>query len=129
MFKVHNPTTIAQPLLPTYSNGLEAPPNARWLFISGQVGVDKDGKVLPDYAAQCRQIWVNITEILKSANMTVNDIIKMTAYVVHGQNMAAYGKIRSEFLAGHRPASTMITVPALLTPEMLIEVEVIGCAK
>lgn len=124
MLKAHNPDSISPPLVPTYVNGIEVPPNARWLSVSGQVGVDRSGQVLPTYEEQCAQVWRNIVAILGSAAMEVSDIVKMTAYVVHGQDMAAYGRIRGEFLKGHRPSSTMITVPALLRPEMLIEVEV-----
>jgi enamine deaminase RidA (YjgF/YER057c/UK114 family) len=129
MLKAHNPNTIAAPLVPTYVNAMEAPAGSRWLYVSGQVGVDPAGKTVPDYEGQCRQIWTNIIELLKSADMTVNDIVKMTAFVVSGQSMPSYGKIRGEYLKGHKPASTMIAVPALLKPEFLIEVEVIAAAK
>jgi len=124
--KVHNPTTIAQPLLPSYSNGIEVPRNARWLYSAGMVGIDKDAKPMVGMAAQAEAIWVSLIEILKSADMSVNDIVKMVAYVVHGQDMRAYGGIRTKYLGSHRPASTMITVPALLSPDFLIEVEIVA---
>ena len=126
MLKSHNPNTIAPPIVPTYVNAMEAPADCRWLYVSGQVGVDRIGKTIPDYEGQCRQVWTNVVGLLSSAGMTVGDIVKMNAYVVSGQEMAVYGAIRGEYLKGHKPASTMIAVPALLKPEYLIEVEVIA---
>jgi len=126
MLKAHNPETTAPPLVPTYVNAMEAPADSRWLYVSGQVGVDRSGKTIQDYEGQCRQVWTNVVALLSSAEMTVNDIVKMNAYVVSGQEMAVYGRIRGEYLNGHKPASTMIAVTGLLKPEFLIEVEVIA---
>ena len=126
MLKIHNPATIAAPLLPTYSNGIEVPPNARWLYSAGLVGVDKDGKVVSGFDNQAETIWKSLTALLANADMSVSDIVKMTAYVVHGQDMKGYGAIRKKYLGDHRPASTMITVPALLSPDYLLEVEIVA---
>jgi len=124
--KLHNPDTVAQPLFPVYSNGVEVPPNARWYYSAGMVGMGKDGKVPEGIAAQAEIIWQSLTDLLKAADMDVTDIVKMVAYVVHGQDMKLYGPVRGKYLKGHRPASTMITVPALVTPEFLIEVEIVA---
>ena len=124
MLKAHNPKTIAAPLAPSYCHGMEVPPNARWLYTAGEVGVDANGDVVAGFEAQCRQVWTNIIEILRSAEMSAGDIVKMHAFVVAGCDMMAYATIRSEFLGGHKPASAAIYVPALLKPELLIEVDV-----
>jgi 2-iminobutanoate/2-iminopropanoate deaminase len=128
MFKAHNPEQIAQPLSPTYVNAMEVAAGGRWLYVSGQLGIDPSGATVRDYEGQCHRVWMNILELLASANMTVGNIVKMNAFVVHGQDMAAYGRIRGEYLAGHKPASTLIAVPALARPEFLVEVEVVACA-
>lgn len=126
MLKVHNPSSIAPPLLPTYSNGIEVPANARWLYTAGLVGVDKDGKSIAGFENQAEAIWQGLVAILTSADMTVQDIVKMNAFVVHGEDMRSYGAIRKKYLGEHKPASTMITVPALLSPDYLLEVEIIA---
>ncbi|MGO4392349.1 RidA family protein [Variovorax sp. M-6] len=126
MLKIHNPPTIAPPLLPTYSNGIEAPANARWLYTAGLVGVDKAGNAIAGFENQAEAIWQGLVAVLESADMTVNDIVKMNAFVVHGQDMRSYGAVRKKYLGEHKPASTMITVPALLSPDYLLEVEVIA---
>ncbi len=124
MLKAHNPKTIAAPLAPSYCHGMEVPPNARWLYTAGEVGVDTNGDVATGFEAQCRQVWTNIVEILRSAEMSASDIVKMHAFVVAGNDMMAYATIRSEYLGDHKPASAAIYVPALLLPELLIEVDV-----
>lgn len=129
MFKIHNPPSIAQPLSPTYVNAMEVASGGRWLYVSGQLGVDPSGKTVPDYEGQCHRVWMNLLELLVSAKMQPSDIVKMNAFVVHGQDMAAYGRIRGEYLKGHRPSSTLIAVPALARPEFLVEVEVVACAQ
>jgi enamine deaminase RidA (YjgF/YER057c/UK114 family) len=57
MLKRHNPATVAAPFS-RYSHGVEAPDNARWLVISGQVGVTPEGKVLNGAKAQIEQAWI-----------------------------------------------------------------------
>lgn len=126
MLKIHNPTTIAAPLLPTYSNAIEVPANARWLYTAGLVGVDKDGKPVSGFENQAETIWQGLVALLESAGMTVNDIVKMNAFVVHGNDMRSYGAIRKKYLGDSKPASTMITVPALLSPDYLLEVEIVA---
>ncbi|MGD9945077.1 MAG: RidA family protein [Burkholderiaceae bacterium] len=126
MLKIHNPSSICPPLLPTYSNGMEVPPNARWLHTAGLVGVDKSGKPAAGMERQAELIWEGLVAILASAGMSVSDIVKMNAFVVHGQDARAYGAIRQRYLGDHKPASTMVYVPALISPDFLLEVEVIA---
>ena len=124
MLKVHNPKSISPPLAPSYVHGMEVPANARWLFTAGEVGVNRKGKPMRGFEAQCRQVWRNIVKILASADMGAEDIVKMHAFVVAGNDMMAYARIRGEFLGKHKPASAAIYVPELLLPELLIEVDV-----
>src|SRR5262249_59738666 len=78
--KIHNPATVHA--APTYSHGIEVPPNARWLYVSGQVGAGRDGKPLEGIAAQTRQVFENIKAILASAGMSVADAVKMTSRLI-----------------------------------------------
>lgn len=126
MLKVHNPSSICPPLLPTYSNGIEVPANARWLHTAGLVGVDKEGRPTEGLEQQAETIWQGLVAILHSADMDVTDIVKMNAFVVLGQDARVYGAVRKKYLGEHKPASTMLYVPALLSPDYLLEVEVIA---
>ena len=99
---------------------------SRLVFISGQVGVRKDGSLPADITAQSAVVWENITAILKEAGMAITDIARMTADVVGTENFPKYAAVRTRVLAGHRPASTTFFVPGLVRPEMLIEVEAVA---
>ena len=59
MLKVITPTTIAPPAS-NYSHAIEAPPNARWLYVSGQVGVRPDGTMAEGIDDQAHQAWANL---------------------------------------------------------------------
>jgi|SRR5262245_4450238 len=125
MAKLHNPPTIADPI-GTYSHGVEVPPNARWLYIAGQVGHKKDGSVPPTFEEQTEIAWQNIVEILNSAGMKVTDLVKITQYLTSLENFPRYAAVRAKFLAGHRPASTALVISSLVRPQYLVEVEAIA---
>lgn len=119
----HNPEGVPSPIS-SYSHGVEVPSDARWLTVSGQIGVDFDGNVGADVAAQSELVWRHTKVILEDAGMTVSDIVKMTAYLVDPADLAAYGAVRTRYLGEHRPASTLIYVSALVKPEIRVEIEV-----
>jgi len=121
-----NPEAIVEPIAKAYSHAVLVPPGAQLLFISGQVGVRKDGTLPADITAQSEVVWDNIAAILKDAGMAITDIARMTAYVVGTENFPKYAAVRTRVLAGHRPASTTFFVPGLVRPEMLIEVEAVA---
>jgi enamine deaminase RidA (YjgF/YER057c/UK114 family) len=123
--KIHNPPTIADPI-GTYSHGVEVPPNARWLYIAGQIGMRKDGSVPPTVEAQTELAWQNIVAILAAAGMKVTDIVKMTQFLVNLEDFPKYAATRAKFLAGHRPASTGLVIRSLVRPEYLVEVEAVA---
>ena len=62
--------------------------------------------------------------MLKAAEMTVYDIVKVTQYLLHAADIAAYAKVRSRLLGDARPASMLLIVPELVRPEFLLEIEV-----
>jgi enamine deaminase RidA (YjgF/YER057c/UK114 family) len=123
--KIHNPATIADPI-GTYSHGVEVPPNARWLYIAGQVGMRKDGAVPPTVEAQTEVAWQNIVAILAAAGMKVTDVVKITQFLVNLEDFPKYAATRAKFLAGHRPASTGLVIRSLVRPEWLVEVEAVA---
>ncbi len=122
MLTPHIPPTVAPPAA-LYVHGMEVRPNARWLFISGQVGVYPDGRVGRDAAEQAEIIWSNIRAILESADMGLADIVKLTTYATAREHLPALRAVRERVLAGHRPASTLLIVAGLGQPAWLVEVE------
>jgi enamine deaminase RidA (YjgF/YER057c/UK114 family) len=128
-FRQINPSDIAEPINKVYSQGIVVPAGADLLFTAGQVGLRKDGTLPADITEQARQVWENLSAILRDAGMGITDIVKMTAFVVGKENFPKYAEVRKAYLRGHRPASTAFFVPALVSPEMLIEVELIAAKK
>jgi len=128
-FRLINPADVAEPMGKVFSHGVIVPPGAELLFSAGQVGLRKDGSLPADFNDQARQVWDNLLAILKDASMAVTDIVKMTAFVVGKENFPKYAEVRKSYLGSHRPASTAYFVPALVRPEMLIEVEIIAAKK
>ena len=123
--KTYNPNTVFAPTGP-FSHGVETPGGARWLHISGQIGVAPDGKVPADFEAQAVQCWRNVKAVLAAAGMGVENLVKCTHFVTRAEDVAAYGKIRAKELGEARPASTLLVISALARPELLVEVEAIA---
>ena len=64
---------------------------------------------------QADLVWANISEILKEAHLELSDIVSIATYVVQGNDLAEVMRSRDENLQGHKPASTLVVVPLLLT--------------
>jgi 2-iminobutanoate/2-iminopropanoate deaminase len=110
----------------TYSDAIEVPTNARWLFTSGTPGLTQDGTLPTDISTQAELAWQHIDHMLRKAGMTINDIVKLTQYLVNAADIPAYAAVRARMLAGARPASMLLVVEALVRPGFLLEVEVIA---
>ena len=128
MANFHNPKDIAAPIS-LYSHGVEVSPGARWLVVSGQIGVDSNGEMGVDVASQSDNVWKNISAILRAAGMEITDIVKMTAYLLDANDLPDYGAARGRYLGDHRPASTLIYVSGLAKPDVRVEVEVIAARE
>jgi 2-iminobutanoate/2-iminopropanoate deaminase len=61
--------------------------------------------------------------------MSLNDIVKMSFYLVRREDMEALVEVRKEFLNKVRPAVTTLFVAGLVSPEWLVEIEAVACAE
>lgn len=122
---IHNPAGQAAPL-GAYSNGVCAPAGGRWLHIAGQVGVQADGLLAADFAAQAEAAWNNLIGVLADAGMASADLVKVTHYLVRADDLKDYNVVRSRHLGAARPASTLVIVQALARPEWLVEVDAVA---
>ena len=127
MLKHHNPETIA-PAFSRYSLGVEAPAGARWLHVSGQVGVRPDGALVHGAEGQIEAAWSNVLAVLASAGMGPHDLVKVTTYLTRAEDTGRVRQIRDRMLAGAQPASTLIIVNALASPDWLVEIEAVAAA-
>jgi 2-iminobutanoate/2-iminopropanoate deaminase len=109
-----------------YSDAIETGPNLRWLMTSGTPGFADAAEIPPDIAGQSEHAWQNVLRILSKAGMTVDDIVKVTQYLTHAEDVKAYAQVRNRFLGAARPASMLLVIPQLVWPNLLVEVEIIA---
>ena len=122
--KVHDVGVARQ--IGSYSNSIEVAPNLRWLMTSGTPGLT-NGRDLPnDITVQAERAWQHIVAMLKQADMSVTDIVKVTQYLTRASDIQGYAKVRTQFLGDVRPAFMLLVVPQLVWPEILVEVEVVA---
>jgi 2-iminobutanoate/2-iminopropanoate deaminase len=99
------------------------------LYISGQVARPFEGGtalVGKDEYEQTRQIFSRIDRIIKAAGGTMDNLVKMTIYLVNIKNNTEVWRARREFFTGDFPASTLVEVRSLAKPEVLVEIEAIA---
>jgi enamine deaminase RidA (YjgF/YER057c/UK114 family) len=122
MNKMHNESGVAAQI-GRYSDGMEAPSNARLLYTAGTPGLMPDGTLPKTMEAQAAQVWKNIQTTLEGAGMEVTDIVKVNMYVTRREDVQACVEARDNFLGGMRPASMLSIVGGFVRPEFLVEVE------
>ena len=118
-----NPSELAKPA--GYSHVVIVN-RGKLVFISGQVGSDKDGKVSADFRTQARQAFVNLRAALTVAGAKPADLVKLNYYVV-GLNHEKLLAIRAErdqmIDKDNPPASTLAGVQALFREDVQLEIE------
>ena len=117
---------VSKPVGP-YSIAVKAA--GTFLFISGTVGFDIDGKVVAGgFAEQCRQAYENIKIVLEEAGATFKNVIRFTNYLVDANDYPVMAEIRKEYLQdlNELPGSTLIEVKGLLYPDLLVEIDTIA---
>ena len=100
----------------------------RWLFISGQVPVNAEGKLVgkADIEVQTRQVFRNLQAQLKAAGATFDQVVKLTFFLRNISDYKTVARVREEFLKPDYPAATLVEISHLVNPEWLIEVEAIA---
>jgi reactive intermediate/imine deaminase len=110
-----------------YSQAVKAE-GSRLLFISGMTARDKNGKIVGrgDMKAQTRQVLENIKAVLDQAGATFDQIVKVTVFVTDMGRFQEIHEVRAQYFKKDYPASTMVQVSGLVSPEMLIEIEAVA---
>ena len=124
-----NPETLGKPLGP-YSQ-IARVRTSEFLFIAGQVGVDRDGKVAGDFEAQCSQVFANPGAALASQGASFGNIVELTTYLVHSQDIPKLMQYRWRefprlFAGSAYPPNTLLIIDRLVQEEFLIEVRAVA---
>ncbi len=123
--RVVNPPTLAKSS--GFSHGVEA--SGRLLFLAGQTAQDAEGRIVAhgDLVGQFRQICQNLKAVAEAQGGTLQDIVKLTLYVLdknsYQANLKAIGQVYREYFGRHYPAMTLVEVKGLWDEGALIEID------
>src|SRR6476660_6866964 len=117
-----NPPTISKPT--GYTHIVEVSGPVKTVYISGQIALDKDGKVVGqgDMKAQAEQVFRNLQAALATAGATFKDVVKMNTYMTDLSQLQVVRDVRARYFGDVAPASTLVQDVHLARPEFLLEI-------
>ncbi len=117
----HHPTGVS------YCQAHEVSGFSRLLYVSGQIPVDANEKVPPDFKSQCRLVWANIRKQLEAAGMSFDDLVKVTVFLSDRRYRQENYEVRTEVLGPRSPALTII-IAGIYDEAWLLEIEAVAAA-
>lgn len=123
----HNPSHGIYPATSDYAHAMEVVAPQRLLFVSGTMGLDEAGKPGATLDEQLTLIWNNLRAILASADMSVDNIVRLTSYLRDAGFVEANQNARLAALGGRAIPTTAI-VAQTLREDWLVEIEVVAVA-
>jgi 2-iminobutanoate/2-iminopropanoate deaminase len=110
----------------SHATAIEA--TGRFVFISGMTARRADGSIagIGDITEQTRQVCENIKAAVEAAGGTMDDICRVDVYVRNMERFDAIHKVRANYFKPPLPASTMVEVSKMTSPDYLIEISAIA---
>jgi len=93
------------------------------VWLSGTVGIRPDGSVPTDVVEQFEVAMHNLDGALRAAGGRPENIVKVQVFLIDVNDREKINPIRQAYFGEHRPASTLVGVPALVSPELKVEIE------
>jgi 2-iminobutanoate/2-iminopropanoate deaminase len=123
----HSPEAGIYPATSDYAHAIEVREPGRFLFVAGTMGLDENGVAGKTLDEQLDLVWSNIRTILASAGMTVDNVVRLTSYLRDPSYAEANAAARVRAL-GQRRIPTTAIIAQTLSPDWLVEIEVIAAA-
>lgn len=98
------------------------------IFTTGQIAVDKEGKVLypDDIEKQTEFVYQSLEKILNQAGATLDDVVKTTVFLTDINDFSKVSPIRNKYFKNAEPVSTLVEVSKLVKDGCRIEIEVVA---
>jgi 2-iminobutanoate/2-iminopropanoate deaminase len=98
------------------------------VFISGMTARRADGSIagVGDIEVQTRQVCENLKAAVEAAGGKMDDIVRVDVYVRNMEHFDAIHKVRREYFKAPAPASTMVEICKMTSPDYLIEINAIA---
>ena len=111
-----------------FSQAIVTEARGRLVFLSGMTSRRADGSIagIGDIEAQTRQVCENLKAAVEEAGGTLDDIVRVDVYVRNMEHFDAIHKVRREYFKAPAPASTMVEICKMTSPEYLIEINAIA---
>jgi len=93
------------------------------VWVSGMVGIRKDGSIPEDVVGQFEVAMDWLDRALRAAGGLPEHIVKVQVFLTDINDRAKINPLRQDYFGKHRPASTLVEVSALITPQLKVEIE------
>jgi enamine deaminase RidA (YjgF/YER057c/UK114 family) len=123
-----NPDTIHKPLA-SYSHQAEVSGNAKWLVMSGQLGIDKQGNVPENVINQLELAMDNVLLNLEAAGMSKENLVKLIIYFVGPVDATQRRSVTASKLGEHQPCITVLYISGLATEAFKVEIDAWACKE
>jgi enamine deaminase RidA (YjgF/YER057c/UK114 family) len=110
-----------------YAQAIEVPSVNRTLYISGQIPVGMDGVVPSSFAEQAKLAWQNLEAQLRAANMTYDNLVKVTIFLA-SRDYALENRAARTAAIGDRKIAMTVVIAGIFSEEWLLEIEGVAVA-
>jgi len=93
------------------------------VWLSGQIGVDHNGRAGGGVKEQAHLAFENLAAVLAESGASLADVVELVTYHLSMNDLHTFAEVKFEFFPGDYPAWTVVGVTALALPELLVEVK------